>query len=70
MFNPVIRGWITYYGRCCKSALYPALRYLDQRLAGWAMAQYKRLRRDRRRAEQWVRKAASRGPRLFAHWLL
>jgi RNA-directed DNA polymerase len=70
MFNPIIRGWITYYGRYYKSALYPALRYLDQCLAGWAMAKYKRLRRHRRRAAQWVRKTASRDPRLFAHWPL
>jgi Group II intron, maturase-specific domain len=33
MFNPVIRGWMNYYGRYYKSALYPALRYLDRRLA-------------------------------------
>ena len=70
MFNPIIRGWMTYYGRFYKSALYPALRYLDRCLAGWAMAKYKRLRRHRRRAEQWVRKTASRDPRLFAHWPL
>ena len=70
MFNPSIRGWMTYYGRFYKSALYPALRYLDQCLAHWAMAKYKRLRRHRRRAEQWVRKTASRDPRLFAHWPL
>ena len=70
MVNPVIRGWITYYGRYYKSALYPTFRYLDQCLAYWAMAKYKRLRRHRRRAEHWVSKAASRDPRLFAHWPL
>ena len=70
MFNPVIRGWITYYGRYYKSALYPTLRYLDQCLAYWAMVKYKRLRRHRQRAEHWVSKAASRDPRLFAHWPL
>jgi len=68
MFNPIIRGWLTYYGRYYKSAIYPTLRYLDRRLARWAIAKYKRLRRHRRRAEQWVRKAALRDPRLFAHW--
>ena len=70
MFNPVIRGWITYYGRYYKSALYPTLRYLDQCLAYWAMAKYKRLRRHRQGAEHWVSKTASRDPRLFAHWPL
>ncbi len=70
MFNPVIRGWITYYGRYYKSALYPTLRYLDRRLARWAMAKYKRLRRHRRRSEHWIRRVACRELRLFAHWPL
>lgn len=70
MFNPVIRGWITYYGRYYKSALYPTLRYLDQRLARWAMSKYKRLRRHRRRSEHWIRRIARRDPGLFAHWRL
>ena len=70
MFNPVIRGWITYYGRYYKSALYPTFRYLDQCLANWAMAKYKRLRRHRQRAGHWVSRTASRDPRLFAHWPL
>jgi group II intron reverse transcriptase/maturase len=70
MFNPVIRGWITYYGRYYKSALYPTLRYLDRGLGRWAMAKYKRLRRHRRRANHWIRRIAERDPVLFAHWSL
>jgi RNA-directed DNA polymerase len=68
MFNPIIRGWITYYGRFYKSALYPTLRYLDLRLAQWAMAKYKRLKRHRRRATHWINRTSLRDPRLFAHW--
>jgi RNA-directed DNA polymerase len=67
MFNPIIRGWLNYYGRYYPSALHPTLRYLDRRLARWAMAKYKRLRRHRRRATHWVREIVSRDPRLFAH---
>ncbi len=70
MFNPIIRGWMAYYGRYYKSALYPVLRYLDRRLACWAMAKYKRLRGHCRRAERWMRRIACRDPRLFAHWRL
>ena len=70
MFNPIIRGWITYYGRYYKSALYPTLRYLDQRLARWAMSKYKRLRRHRRRSEHWIRRMACQNTGLFAHWRL
>jgi len=68
MFNPVIQGWMNYYGRYYKSALYPTLRYFDRCLVRWAMAKYKRLRRHRRRAEHWVHEVASRDPKLFAHW--
>ncbi|WP_311972571.1 group II intron maturase-specific domain-containing protein [Bradyrhizobium agreste] len=35
MFNPIIRGWMNYYGRYYKSALYPTLRHLDRCLARW-----------------------------------
>jgi group II intron reverse transcriptase/maturase len=70
MFNPVIRGWITYYGQYYKSALYPTLRHLDRHLVCWARAKYKRLRRHRRRAEHWLRRVVHRDRRLFAHWPL
>ncbi|WP_456813856.1 group II intron maturase-specific domain-containing protein [Bradyrhizobium sp. USDA 4529] len=66
MFNPIIRGWMNYYGRYYKSALYPTLRHLDRCLARWAMSKYKRLRRHRRRAEHWVRDIACRTPTLLA----
>ena len=70
MFNPIIRGWISYYGRFYKSALYPTLRCLDRRLVQWARRKFKRLKRHRRRAEQWLRRVARRQPGLFAHWRL
>ena len=37
MWNPVLRGWIQYYGRFYKSALYPVFRHFDTTLARWAM---------------------------------
>ena len=70
MVNPIIRGWITYYGRYYKSALYPILRRLDFRLAGWARSKYRRLKRRRTRAWQWLRELRLRDPALFAHWQL
>ncbi|MGB5830731.1 MAG: group II intron reverse transcriptase/maturase [Thiohalocapsa sp.] len=70
MFNAVIRGWINYYGAFYKSALYPTLQHLDRKLARWATRKFKRLRRHRRRAEQWLRRIARRQPGLFAHWRL
>jgi RNA-directed DNA polymerase len=70
MWNPVLRGWIQYYGRFYKSALYPVFRHLNDLLVRWAMRKYKRLRRHHRRAAQWLVGVARREPRLFAHWHL
>lgn len=70
MFRARIQGWINYYGAFYKSALYPTLQHLDRKLARWATRKFKRLRRHRRRAEQWLRRIAQRQPGLFPHWRL
>jgi len=72
MFNPVIRGWLEYYGRYYRSALYPPMRQLDRAqrapLARWACRKYKKLRRHLRRATHWVARISRRDPKLWAHW--
>ncbi len=68
MFNAIVQGWINYYGRFYKSALYASLRPLNGYLARWAVRKYKRLRRHRRRAGEFVAHVARREPNLFAHW--
>jgi len=50
MFNPVIRGWINYYGRFYKSELYSVLRHLNRALVQWVRRKYKRLNHRRRAA--------------------
>lgn len=68
MFNPVIRGWINYFGRFYKSELYSVLRHMNRALVHWARRKYKRLSCHRRRAENWLGRVAKRSPWLFAHW--
>jgi RNA-directed DNA polymerase len=70
MWNPVLRGWIQYYGRFYRSALYPVFRHFNDLLVRWAMRKYKRLRRHPRRAVHWLGGVAGREPTLFAHWYL
>jgi RNA-directed DNA polymerase len=70
MFNPIVRGWITYYGRFYKSWLHPVLRHINDGLVRWAMRKYKRLHGHPRRAKRWLANVARREPALFAHWKL
>lgn len=66
--NPVVRGWLQYYGRYYPSALTPVLRHLDRALVHWACRRYKRLTRHQRRANHWLGRIARRNPGMFAHW--
>ncbi len=68
MFNPKIRGWINYFSKYYKSALYPVMRHINDILAKWAIRKYKTLRRHRRRGRYWLGRIAKREPNLFAHW--
>jgi RNA-directed DNA polymerase len=68
MYNPVIRGWINYYGAYHKSALYRVFNQLSRSLMRWAMWKYKKLRRHPTRAAHWLGRIARREPDLFAHW--
>lgn len=68
MLNPIIRGWIQYFGRFYKSWLNRVLRYLNKALIHWARRKFKRFERGKRRAKVWLGKVARREPNLFAHW--
>ena len=68
MFNPVIRGWINYYGKFYKSELYKILRHMNKALVQWAKRKYKKLARGRTKAENWLGRLAINMPKLFVHW--
>ena len=67
-FNPVIRGWINYYGRFYQSSLMPLTRYINEQLRLWAIQKHESLRRHRVRSYDWLRKVYQTSPGLFAHW--
>ncbi len=68
--NPVIRGWINYYGSFHRSALYRVFNYLNIYLTRWAMMKYKDFRQHRTRAREWIRGIERRQPSLFSHWAM
>lgn len=64
--NPVLRGWIEYYGRYCPSALYPMFRHVNLSLVAWAMRKYKRLSGHRRRGQaSSLETISEKNPHLF-----
>jgi RNA-directed DNA polymerase len=66
--NPIVRGWINYYGRFYRSRLISLLRRINEYLARWAMRKHKRLRRRPRQARAFLAGVNAREPKLFAHW--
>lgn len=68
MFNSIVQGWINYYGRYYKSAMYPYLRNIEQYLTRWVMRKYKRYQGHKRRARKWLGCVRKREPKLFVHW--
>src|ERR1039458_8648983 len=70
MFNPIIRGWVSYYGRYRPSALRRTLECVDRRLARWARGKYKRLAAHPRQAASWLRRIEEQSRNLFGHWKL
>jgi hypothetical protein len=68
--NPLLRGWIQYYGRFAPSALHPLLRYVNQTLLAWAMRKFKRFSTHKIRAGQFLQRLARDNANLFIHWRL
>ena len=54
ILNPLIRGWMNYFGKFNPSAMKGTLQCIDRRLVKWAMCKYKNFRGKRGRAEKWL----------------
>jgi RNA-directed DNA polymerase len=68
MFNAKLQGYIGYYSKFYKSALYPLFQRLNERLAHWVERKFKRVRRHKTRAKKWLGSMCKHNPNLFAHW--
>ena len=68
VYNPVLRGWIGYYGRYCPTALNSVLGHFNETLIAWAMRKYKKLKGRKTIAAIFIQKIAQREPQLFVHW--
>jgi RNA-directed DNA polymerase len=68
MYNPCIRGWITYYSSFYKTQLRPTLTKIDAFVIRWARRKYKRMRHQTKGARHWFGRLRRVKPQLFAHW--
>ncbi|MGH9092654.1 MAG: group II intron reverse transcriptase/maturase [Acidimicrobiales bacterium] len=65
--NPIVAGWMQYYGRFYRSAMSPLLQRVNAYLRRWAGMKYRRLR-SHRRFKAWWGGLIDRQPALFAQW--
>ena len=65
--NPIVRGWIRYYGAFYRTALDQLLRRINAYLVRYLRAKYRRLRPLKKALACWQR-ITNQQPRLFAHW--
>ena len=65
--NPIVRGWLQYYGRFYRSALYALCKRINTYLVRWARKKYRRLH-GFKKAHAWWKAVGQRDPSLFAHW--
>ena len=66
--NPILQGWISYYGKFRRSALDSVFRHFNKTLVRWARRKFKALKRHKGRTIALFDKLAVRCPWLFAHW--
>jgi len=67
-YNPVLSGWLHYYGQYRRSALYPVWRHFNKTLVAWAMRKYKHFRGHKTRTAIFLKQIAEKEPQMFAHW--
>ena len=66
--NPILQGWINYYGKFYATKLKDFMRRINAKLANWAIRKYKGIRTSLTSAMKWICRLHRRKPNLFAHW--
>jgi group II intron reverse transcriptase/maturase len=66
--NPILQGWINYYGKYNKTALCPVFRHLNLALVRWIMRKFKRFKGYKTKAAIFLEGLLGKQPTMFAHW--
>jgi len=68
MKNPIIAGWVNYYGKFGRTEFRKVMDYLNTTLARWARKKFKGLKLGRSRSFYWLASVAKDYTALFYHW--
>ena len=68
VFNPILRGWINYYGKYYKTAMYPIFRHFNLSVIHWLMRKFKQFKRNKAKAVSFLEGLIEKEPDFFAHW--
>ncbi len=66
--NPLLRGWIGYYGRYAPSQVGPMLRHVNLTLRRWVMRKFKRFAGRTVAAARFLERLVRTRNNLFVHW--
>lgn len=66
--NPILQGWINYYGKFYATKLKDFMCSINAKLANWAIRKYKGIRTSLTSAMKWECRLNRHKPNLFAHW--
>ncbi len=66
--NPMLRGWLNYYGKYTSTELKLVFQRINSTLAQWSMRKYKKLRYRKTCAAKHMQEYASKNANLFVHW--
>ena len=66
--NPVIRGWLNYYGKHGKKELARILENINYHLMKWVLKKYKRCKHSPKKAYNYLSRMYKTSETIFAHW--
>ncbi|MDW8803201.1 group II intron reverse transcriptase/maturase [Clostridium sp. A1-XYC3] len=67
-YNPVIRGWLNYYGKYGRKELAKVLDTINKHLCFWIRRKYKKYKHKPQNARKCLRMMSVKYRFLFAHW--
>jgi RNA-directed DNA polymerase len=67
MINPIVRGWMQYYGAFYRTELYGLLRRINYYLMRWVRKKYRKVQTFKKFHKRW-KQVTAEWPFMFAHW--